>query len=177
MPGRYAVSGGSYGGYLAAGLAAAEPDRLAGLALLVPMVLPPGRRDVAEHRLLYREPSVSGEPDTAVVVTAESVRRFSNEVQRSVTDDVVVARIAANYPGSFPLASTYPGPALIITGRQDDALGFNDQWRQYGQLPRSTHVVLDRGGHGLLIELPGIVNALLADWMDRVETDPTGRVR
>src|SRR4051812_20417302 len=41
-PGRYALSGGPYGGYLASGLAAAEPDRISGLALLVPMVEPPG---------------------------------------------------------------------------------------------------------------------------------------
>ncbi|MEV1145549.1 alpha/beta fold hydrolase [Micromonospora sp. NPDC049799] len=175
VPGRYAVSGGSYGGYLAAGLAAAEPERISGLALLVPMVLPPGQRDVAEHRVLYREPGVSAPHDSSVVVTATAVRRLEDEVHCSVVDDAAVARIAAHYAGSFPLTSTYAGPALIVTGRQDDALGYNDQWRQYGQLPRATHAVLDRGGHGLLIELSGLVTALLADWLDRVEQPaPTG---
>ncbi|MFV2103539.1 alpha/beta fold hydrolase [Micromonospora sp. LOL_024] len=77
VAGRYAVSGGSYGGYLAAGLAAAQPQRIDGLSLLVPMVPPPGQRDTATHRLLYREPGVVVPGDSSVVVTAATVRRLA----------------------------------------------------------------------------------------------------
>ena len=50
VPGAFAVGGCSFGGYIGAGLAAAETDRVYGLALIVPMVLPHGKRELGVRR-------------------------------------------------------------------------------------------------------------------------------
>ena len=181
VPGSYVVGGCSFGGYIAAGLAAADPVRVNGLALIVPMVLPHAKRELAVHQVLYREGGVTGsdmDEAMSVIITAETVRRNREEIEVALADaDAdVVARIGERYEGSFPLVPAngpYEHPALVITGRQDSVLGFNDQWRVYGQWPRATFAVLDRGGHGLSIELSGLHDALLRDWLDRVEGSRT----
>jgi pimeloyl-ACP methyl ester carboxylesterase len=174
VPGPYALAGLSYGGYIAMGLAAAEPSRVSGLALVVPVVEPLyARRSLADHQVLVREPFVQGSEmfeSLAVVVTAETVRRHVLEVEEPlmVADDAAVARIEASYGGTFPLVDRFERPALVLLGRQDNVLGYHDQWRQTGQWPRATVAVIDRAGHGLNSEQPELFNVLLTDWLDRV---------
>jgi pimeloyl-ACP methyl ester carboxylesterase len=175
-PGRFALAGVSFGGYIAAGLAAADPDRVSGMALIVPMVLPHGQRELATHAVLVREDGVRGSEDfeqTAVIVTAETLRRWQAEIDpaMAVADEDAISRIEQRYGGSFAVEPPggFTRPALIMTGRQDSVLGFNDQWRRYGQWPRATFAVLDRGGHLLNIELPALHDVLVRDWLDRVE--------
>jgi len=174
VPGSYALVGLSYGGYIAMGLAAASPSRVSGLALVVPVVEPShGLRSVAPQQVLVREPSVQGSEmfeSMAVVVTAETVRRHVHEVEEPllVADADAIARIESRYGGSFPLPDRFDRPALVVLGRQDNVLGFNDQWRAAGQWPRATVAVIDRAGHGLPSEQPDLLTVLMRDWLDRV---------
>ena len=174
VPGPYALVGLSYGGYIAMGLAAAAADRVTGLALVVPVVEPlHARRSIAPQQVLVREPFVEGPEgfeSMAVVVTAETVRRHMHEVEEplQVADAAAIERIESRYGGSFPLVDRFDRPALVVLGRQDNVLGFNDQWRHSGQWPRATVAVIDRAGHGLNSEQPELFNVLLTDWLDRV---------
>ncbi len=174
VPGPYALGGVSYGGYIAMGLAAAATERVTGLALVVPMIIPiHALRDVGEHRVLVREGGLRGSElyeELAVVVTAETLRRHVEEIEAAIAtaDQEVVERIEANYGGTFPLVGRHEQPVLVVLGRQDNVLGFNDQWRVMGQWPRATFVVLDRAGHGLTFEQPVLLTALVDDWLDRV---------
>jgi pimeloyl-ACP methyl ester carboxylesterase len=175
VPGRYAVAGVSYGGYIAMGLTEGAPERVTGLALIVPVIVPThAQRDVPEHRVLVRDGRLRGSDmyeELAVVVTAETLRRHDEEIEPAVldADHAAVERISANYAGSFPLVGPgYERPALVVLGRQDQVLGFNDQWRAMGQWPRATFVVLDRAGHGLMFEQPALLTRLIVDWLDRV---------
>jgi len=178
VPDRLVLAGVSYGAYLAAGLAASRSARVTGLALVVPMVQPRERRDVPERVVLVREDGVVVDAEAeelCVVVTAETVRRGREQWEQfpaSPPPSEALERIAARYAGSFPLLppdGSYPGPVLVLLGRQDDVVGFNDQWQQYGQLPRATVAVIDRAGHMLSIEAPVLHDALIHDWLDRVE--------
>ena len=174
VPGPYALAGESYGGYIAMGLAAAATERVTGLALVVPMIIPiHALRDVGEHRVLVRECGLRGSEqfeELAVVVTAETLRRYHDEIEAAIAaaDQAAVERIAANYGGTFPLVGRHDQPALVVLGRQDNVLGFNDQWRAMGQWPRATFAVLDRAGHGLSLEQPPLLTTLVNDWLDRV---------
>ncbi len=174
VPGDYILGGSSYGGYIAAGLAAEAPDRVGGLALIVPMVLPHGQRVLGVHQVLLRENGVAGPElfeQTAVIITSRTLSRTREEVEdaMAIADQDAVARIEARYGGSFPIGGRYEHPALVVVGRQDSVLGFNDQWQLFGQWPRATFAVLDRGGHGLSIELEPLHKMLVSDWLDRVE--------
>ena len=66
------------------------------------------------------------------------------------------------------LPEPFPGPALIITGRQDAIVGYRDAWSILDKYPRASYVILDRAGHQLE-DKDGLVNVLINDWLDRVE--------
>ena len=88
-----------------------------------------------------------------------------------VADPETVARLDANYAGSFPLVpptGSFDGPTLVVTGRQDSITGYADAWRLLGRWPRATFVVLDRAGHNLHIKQPTLLDALVTEWVERV---------
>ncbi|WP_125776833.1 alpha/beta fold hydrolase [Antribacter gilvus] len=181
VPGRYVVVGESYGGYLARGLAAAEPDRVEGVALLCPMiVVEHGQRDLPPHRVLVRDPellALVGEEaldadDVGVVQTPATWRRTLDEVVPGLNaaDADATQRVRARWAGTFPLEPRpYDSPTLLLVGRQDSATGYRDAWQILEHYSRATFAVLDRAGHNLQIEQPGLFEALVDEWLDRVE--------
>jgi pimeloyl-ACP methyl ester carboxylesterase len=60
-------------------------------------------------------------------------------------------------------------PTLILAGKQDHISGYRGQWDILENYPRATFVVLDRAGHRLQIEQEALFNALVNEWLDRVE--------
>ena len=93
------------------------------------------------------------------------------------TPDEYLERIRQNgYGLSFDVdGETFEHPALVIAGRQDNVVGFQDAWRLMDKFPRATFAVLDRAGHVLQIEQPDVFEALVNDWLGRIELDPRGR--
>jgi pimeloyl-ACP methyl ester carboxylesterase len=75
------------------------------------------------------------------------------------------------YPLSFDVdaAPPFEKPTLILVGRQDGMVGYRDAWEILENYPRSTFAVLDRAGHNLQIEQETLFNALVNEWLDRVE--------
>ncbi|MFG3703278.1 alpha/beta fold hydrolase [Micromonospora sp. NPDC047670] len=59
-------------------------------------------------------------------------------------------------------------PTLVLTRRQDHATGYLDQFALLPHFPRATFAVLDVAGHNLQIEQPGLFDALVGEWLDRV---------
>jgi len=55
-----------------------------------------------------------------------------------------------------------------VTGRQDSTVGYVRAWEGLEHFPRATFAVLDRAGHALPHEQPGLIRALVAEWLDRV---------
>lgn len=180
--GRFALCGDSYGGYLARGLTTAEPGRVTGLALLSPVWEPDrARRDVPPHTVLVRDPeALSALPpggafeSIAVVQTRETVRRTLEEVVVGIemADPAALRRISGAFAGTFPMERDgfpFTGPTLVVTGRQDAATGYRDGWPVLDAYPRATFAILDRAGHGVPIEQPTLLAALMHEWLDRVE--------
>lgn len=177
--GRYALCGESYGGYLARGLVAADPAAVTGLALICPMVVAEhAARDVPEHVVLVRDAFAAALPrgtefdQTTVVQTRETYERTQREVVPGLdaADPAAVQRIEASYVGTFPMETAdYPGPALFFLGRQDATTGYRDAWRILERYPRATFAVLDRAGHNAQIEQPALFDALVRDWLDRLD--------
>jgi pimeloyl-ACP methyl ester carboxylesterase len=186
VPGRFVAIGESYGGYLARGLAAAEPERVEGLGLLCPMIVPEhARRDVPKHRVLVRDPELLARvgaadldaDDVGVVQTPETWRRTLAEVAPGLAaaDPAVVERIQGAYAGTFPLEPRpFDRPTLFVLGRQDSSTGYRDAWRVLESYPSATFAVLDRAGHNLQIEQPRLFEALVDEWLDRVEEARSG---
>ena len=63
-----------------------------------------------------------------------------------------------------------------MTARQDHLCGYRDAWNLLDNYPRATFAVLDRAGHFVNIEQDVLCQALMREWLDRVEesTSQTG---
>jgi len=179
--GPYAVVGQSYGGYLARGLTAADPERVVGLTAVVAVVEPRHElRQVPAHQVLVRDPALAArvgaaalEADDGLVVQTEETweaTRQQIDPGLAAADPVVTARVAAHYAGTFPVEpAPFGKPVLIVVGRQDSVTGYRDAWGLVEHYPRATFAVLDRAGHALTIEQRGLFEALVGEWLDRVE--------
>lgn len=181
VTGPYAVAGESYGGYLARGLVAEHRRRVTGMALVCPMLIAEHQaRHVPPHQVMHRDAfcealSRGSEFDeTTVVQTAETYRRVQKEIVPglALADMAAVERIREGWAGTFPRepgGSTYDGPVLVFTGRQDSSTGYRDAWPLLDHYPHATFAVLDGAGHNGHIEQAVLFNAFVEEWLDRVE--------
>lgn len=182
----FLLVGESYGGYLARALARRRAEQVLGLALICPVgtALEHAERDVPAMAVLRPDPEVvagldprvaKGYVEMAVVQSAETARRYVEEVLSGldVADEVAMARIRAHWQLSEdPEGSTpYTRPTLILTGRQDDSVGYLDQFALLPHYPRASFAVLDVAGHNLQIEQPRLFDALVLEWLDRVAAE------
>lgn len=107
----------------------------------------------------------------AVVRTPEVVRRFADKVMTGVeiADQAAMARIQRRWDLSAgPELGVYRGPALFLTGRQDNITGYADVYALLEHYPHASFAVLDTAGHNLQIEQAVLFGALMGEWLDRV---------
>lgn len=183
----FLLVGESYGGYVARALVRTRAEQVLGLALICPVgtVLEHARRTRPEHQVLRPDPGLlaAAEPglaaefaENSVVQTPETLRRFRDEilVGLDLADTRAMARIAERWTLSTPPESgpPYTRPTLILTGRQDSSVGYVDQFALLPHYPRATFAVLDLAGHNAQIEQPGLFDALVREWLDRVAAEP-----
>lgn len=179
---RFVVGGSSFGAYLALGIAHTRPQQLDGLLLAVPATtLNPRRRRpkrvsvrlVQNDRILSqarREGMDWFEP--MVVAETPQCLQYSRLLQKSVVDSDWLAKFPER-DFSFSLESwrhEFPAPSLFLFGRQDHPYRYSYLWSLLNRFPRATFAVLDRAGHLLWGEQPGLTRALVSEWLDRVES-------
>ncbi|MER7439935.1 alpha/beta fold hydrolase [Micromonospora avicenniae] len=182
----FLLVGESYGGYLARALTRSRPGQVLGLALICPTgtAVEQDERQVPRPAVLRPDPellasadarAVAEFADVAVVQTPETLRRFRAEILAGldVADTTAMARIRQRWTltedpeGGAP----FTRPTLILTGRQDHVTGYLDQFALLPHYPRATFAVLDVAGHNLQIEQPGLFDALVGEWLDRVAAE------
>lgn len=184
---RFLLAGESYGGYLARGLVARMGERIDGLFLLCPLAHPDTRLDNASPQtVLERDPVLLASLSeaergafgfVAVRQTGEYWARFRDNVMpafATLDQDFLANCLGRRVPFGFAIDRTdaaYPRPVLILTGRQDNMVGYKDQWQFLEAYPRASFVVLDKAGHALESEQAGLFRALLAEWLERVEAE------
>jgi len=183
---RFSLIGFSLGAYLARGVMLYRAKSIQGIALLVPAIITEDdKRTVPPYRVLVEEPGVKADLtpaeadlyDMAVVHTRKWLdyqRSFPEVPEPEMGDFEFLGKIRGQpekYAFSFDvdhLAEPFPGPSLVITGRQDSIVGYRDAWNIVEKYPRATYVVFDRAGHQLE-DKAGLVNVLMNDWLDRME--------
>ncbi len=181
---RFVVTGTSYGGYLARGVAHQRADMMDGLLLTVPLVrAPETERTLPPQVTLVKNPALVSELESdekeafleiAVVQSQELLEMMRVDIlpAMEVADHEFLSKLRENYAFSFDvdaLAEPFAGPTLFVMGRQDAVCGYRDAWEILENYTRGTFVVLDRAGHGLEAEQRGLFNALVTEWLDRVE--------
>jgi pimeloyl-ACP methyl ester carboxylesterase len=179
IPGqRFVLAGLSYGGLLARGVIHHRAAMIDGVMLCIPQV----KEDLEQAQLPPRTPLVENPelaatlgPGSSLIVmqtprVVEAAREIFTEV--GLADHDFLDKLEAAGPFRFDvdaLPAPFGGPALIVTGRQDNLCGFRDAWNLLDNYPRATFAVLDGAGHLLNIEQDALCRALMSEWLDRVE--------
>ncbi len=165
----YLLLGHSAGGYYAQAMAASRPDRVAGLALVCPLLS--GVRDVPRHRVVAGPGGLGDDEfrDYFVVQTPEMLDRYERYVApgAALADPVAMRRIGEHWelsPGDLP---PYPGPTLVVAGRLDSFVGWGAAADLAEDHPRATLAVVDGAGHALPHERPDLLRALVREWLAR----------
>ena len=176
----FAILANSLGGLIARELVARRKSQISGIALLAPVVDPR-----AEHRALPQREILESDSgllktlprvgayafaEMAVVQNSENWERFRDAALPGiqVADRRAMVQLEADYMVDGPLPEQrfgrFEGPTLIVVGRQDHVVGFEDQLALSANYPRATIAVLDRAGHNVHLDQPTVVSALLHAW-------------
>jgi pimeloyl-ACP methyl ester carboxylesterase len=164
----YLVAAHSAGAHFALGMAARQPARVAGLALICPLL--PGIRDVPAHRVFAGPGNLGDETfrQYFVVQTPEMLKRYEEFVVpgAELADEAAMERIGSRW--ELAPGAPFDAPALLVAGRLDATVGsaaaldLADRWF------RATAAVLDDTGHALPHEKPDLLRALIEDWVGRI---------
>jgi pimeloyl-ACP methyl ester carboxylesterase len=183
---KYCLVGISLGAYLARGLILHRARFVDGIAMIVPTIIAEDeKRSVPPYKVLIKDPTVYAELTPmerdifgmSVIHTRtwlDNIRTSPEIPDDENGDPEFLGRIRdkpENYTFSFDvdaLSEPFPGPSLIITGRQDSVVGYHDAWNILENYPRASYIVLDRAGHPLEGSAR-LVNVLIKEWLDRVE--------
>jgi pimeloyl-ACP methyl ester carboxylesterase len=170
--------GHSYGAYLARAVAAQRPDMVLGLALLCPVAERP--RNVPEHDVVRENPDAYDELEPGqrqgfdeyfVVRTAATAVRYRDHVVPGTTlvDEAALERIFAGWTVDTG-SGAFSAPTLIAAGRRDSVAGYADATELLERYPHATLAVLEDAGHALMHERPGLLAALIGDWLERARS-------
>lgn len=185
---RFAILGQSYGGYLALGALQMFPGRVSGLALLIPVVEASRERRVLPEpiKLQRHDQAMSALPDEFLDEFRELIVDESPVLATTLmsswipsmgsSDEGFIGRLqteAYSFADFDPTAGSFPGPSVVVCGRHDAVVGYEQAMRMLPQLDRGTLAVLDGAGHLVQLEKPGLTGALISDWLERVKHEET----
>jgi len=184
LPGQgFAVAGESRGGYLARGIVRRRPDLVDGALFIVPgryavaargSVPPHVTLATADELIATLQPHEVDRFNTLVVQSAEileKIRRYKISAV-ALADQEHQEKINANYEFAFDVDAPdkpFSKPALFLLGRQDSMVGYQDALKAIECFPRATFAILDKAGHSLSWEQPALFQALVGEWLQRVE--------
>ena len=168
--------GHSAGGYYAREIAARRSRQVAGLALVCPLM--DDVRDVPAHDPVVADADLGDEEFRSyfVVQTPAMYERYERYVVPGarLTDWEAMERIGQHWTFTDSATNPYPGPALIVAGRQDSVVGYASAVDAVTSHPHATVAVIDGAGHALPHEQPGVLDGLLRQWLDRVDAEIGG---
>lgn len=180
----FIICGNSYGGYIARGVVCSRQEVVRGLLLMAPMTIPEfDERSVPPKTVIKKDidliSHLSQEDADAfcsmgVVQGQTEWVRFQKEIllPSKQTNNEFLTKIRQNgYGFTFDISSKLEYPTLIITGRQDNVVGYQDAWKLIEDYPRATFSVLDMAGHNLQIEQTEIFNTLVHNWLNKLESE------
>lgn len=182
---KFLIAGESYGGYLSRGVIYKMQDRVDGVVLVCPLIVPDySKRNVPENVVLVKDVELlskltqeeAEDFSFSTVVQSEKIyERYKKEVMSGVkiANSEFLQRIMKNgYGFSFDvdkLNEKFDKPALILLGKQDDCVGYKDAWSILENYPRAAFTILDRAGHNLQIEQEELFKSLVKEWLVRIQ--------
>ena len=173
----------SYGCYLSMGILKKLSNQTDGIFFLVPCIVSSySERDLPSKSIIFSE-KITGSKDfekeieefceMAVIITNETWTNYKNNILPSIksADKEFLTFYKENgYGFSFEndfKNLIYDKPSAIITGRQDDSVGYKDMLRLLENFPRAGFSIIDGAGHNLQIEQPELFREYFRNWLKR----------
>lgn len=185
IPGQtFSLVGFSYGGYLARGMVFKRSIMMNGLLLVAPLIIAenesrtnPAKVTLVKNPELINklDPAIAeGFQNLAVVQSQQLLDSYKKDgfPAGQIADQKFLSKLEDNFEFSFDVDSIpepFTSPTLMVMGRQDHMCGYFDTLGVIENYPRGTFAVLDRAGHGLMLEQNTVFTALVNEWLDRVE--------
>jgi len=178
----FLLAGESYGGYLARGILSKLHERVDGMLLLCPVVVPKHEdRILPQKETLILDKQLNTKENQefikfAVIANQAAFSRYQDEIETGIkiADLEFLKQVKESYAFTFDVdevlrQNTFQKPALFLCGRQDNSVGYQDLWKLVEDYPRAEFAVLDMAGHNLQIEQPMLFEAFVNNWITRME--------
>ncbi|MBN1980606.1 MAG: alpha/beta hydrolase [Chitinivibrionales bacterium] len=180
---QFLVIGQSYGGYLSRGFIKYHPEKIKGLCLICPPILPERKkRNLPQRVILERDSALDTMQQQGdfhefersfVIQNRKTFQRYLQDIYSGVSiSNIEFLKNIRNNTYAFTeaidhLREPFAAPSLFLMGRQDCTAGFKDSFTIMDNYPRATVAILDRAGHGLQIEQEELFGILVKDWLRR----------
>ncbi|MDA3811359.1 MAG: alpha/beta hydrolase [Spirochaetaceae bacterium] len=182
--GDFAVVGYSYGGYLARALVKHRKERLKGIFLLCPVIIPDrGGRLLPDFRIVVEDRDFLCTLDeeertfftgSAVVQTERVYKRMKKEIIEpfKLADHEMLKDLQKNaYAFEKPIDNLnhfFEGPVQFLAGRQDSVVGYEDILSIFEDYPNGELTILNGAGHNLQIEREKAFSRIFRNWLKRI---------
>lgn len=183
------ILGMSYGGYLARGISQKMKDRCMGMFLLVPVVYPlHAERTLPKHEVVIEDISYTANLEKEyllllregnAVITERVVKRQEEEIDKAVArgnEKFLEEYQQTGYKATFDVdeeSENNDTPVLIVAGKQDSVVGFQDQFNLSIRYKRATFMAVDGAGHGLQYEKEEVFNQIFRMWISELSRTGT----
>lgn len=180
----FLLMGQSYGGYLSLGLLKKLKSRVLGLCLLCPCVIASfNERILPQHVITHKEIfkiTDNGEwfndfMELAVHVTKDSWLHYQKEIlpgiklaNQNFLKTYQQNGYEFNNLNLFDYIS-FDKPSLVMMGKQDQIVGYEDTMKCLHQFKHLTTLVVDGAGHNLQLDQPNIFKTHVMKWLDDID--------
>ena len=175
----FMIIGQSYGGLLTRGFVNKYPEMIRKIILLVPCIIPGVKQGRVEALTVMEK-----DEEFLKTLSKEELESFTlmnvvltKEVWERYEKYLMPALASADWDylnnvleGSFSfdpddLEESCQIPCLIIAAKQDTEVGYKDQFDLMEKYTNSTYVAVEKAGHNLQIEQPGIFESIVKSWL------------
>jgi pimeloyl-ACP methyl ester carboxylesterase len=181
----FILIGESYGGYLARALTLHFRLHIIGLILISPVIYAePEKRTVGTFKVIYSDSRLLNKltedekkqiNTNLVIQTQKNWERLNQEVLDPLIQNqspfIKHLGLPKNYPLPYDvddIEMPFSFPALILTGRQDNIVGYRDAFNILDNYSKGSYIVLNGAGHLLEIDQTQLYHFLCSHWFDQL---------
>jgi len=173
----------SMGGYIACRLLELCPERFASLGMIATSARPEDETRTAQRRLAMAQAKREGMAATHRANLAMSCHDPARLSPALIADLVAMAEEIGTQaflaqqeaiiarPDGRPVLAAWNGPLMILVGEEDVTTPPDRAEEMHALRPDSRLFRIPAAGHCAPFEVPGQVNAILADWLRGVEQE------
>ena len=180
---KFIICSESYGCYLTRGLIHKIGERIDGILMICPCLVPniekrtlPKPKIIEEDKKLINKLAQNEKEHFSQYTTIRTTKTWNTYKkfvfpERVLNQNFLDQYKKNGYALSFDteLNIMFTKPSLILTGRQDSTVGYKDSFNILDYFPRASYIVLDKAAHMMQIEQKKLFEKAMKEWLKRVK--------